>query len=109
MGDARECFIMTHGSKVRSSKSGHILPSAIMCSCESISMTFLMEYLATVKYPILPLTSVHDGMILATPDCIPQEFLESMNIEFKSFLEKKINLPVPIEFVTLGVPCSVES
>lgn len=76
MGSAKSCFIMTHGSKTHSSDSGQILASAIMCSCESVAMTFLMEY------------------------------LDGMNIEFETFLEKKMGLPILIEFATLGVPDS---
>ena len=45
-------------------RSPHRLASGIMCAGEISFLTYLVEYLSCFEVPVIPITCIHDGIIV---------------------------------------------
>lgn len=95
-------YLLTNNSPVTSSGSKHILSSPVMCSVESLAMTYLMEYIFECHHDILLLTTIHDGMALFSPNNLDSDALDLFNLNFSKFVEKRLGIPLPIETTYVG-------
>lgn len=100
----KEVYILSHSNKITSTGSSHILCSPVMCGVESLIMTYLMEYVAFSPFEILPLAGIHDGIALASLKELSASQLDSFDVGFSDFVNRKIDIQAPIETVLVGSP-----
>lgn len=96
-------YILTHSGQIRSSNSPHILNSPVLCSVETLIMTYLLEFLGGSEDMMVPLATQHDGAIMCCMDKLTDCGIESLNINFAKFLQERIGISLPIEFDDIGV------
>lgn len=102
IAEEERVFILTHNSGITSSDSKHILSSPVMCAVESLTMTFLLEYISTLPKNILPLTTIHDGIALLSRYKLSVKDLNDFNNGFSDFVTKRLGIPLPIETESVG-------
>lgn len=96
-------YILTHSGQIRSSNSPHILNSPVLCSVETLIMTYLLEFLGGSEDMMIPLATQHDGTILCSMNKLTDDSIDSLNINFSNFLQERIGISLPIEFDDIGV------
>lgn len=98
-----EVYTVTHGNKIISTGSRHILSSPVLCGVETLAITFLVEYFGTCNNRFLPLASIHDGVTWASQTELSFDELLVFHQSFSKFLQDKFQVPVPIESQPVGI------
>ncbi len=96
-------FLLSHGSLVKSTNSPHILNSPVMCCVETLVMTYLIEFIGSSQYKLLPVTTIHDGVLVASRNKINDSELKTLNFKFMEFIDQKLGIKLPIEFTDVGI------
>lgn len=63
---------------------------------------YLLEYAAICKFEMLPLTSIYDGVVFASPVSLTTNELHEFNIGFAEYVEEKLGVSLPLETEPVG-------
>ena len=104
MNKNNEIFILSHAAPLTHKTGPHKLNSPAMCCQETVIMTFLIEFIGISGLDILPITTIHDGILLSTKNFLTDKQIAAFNKDFSVFLDKKIGFTIPVEFELVGTP-----
>lgn len=77
-------------------RSPHRLASGIMCSGEISFLTYLVEYLSCFEVPVIPITCIHDGIIVISSRELTYNELQRLNEGFIEFIYCSLGVYLPI-------------
>lgn len=96
--------LLTHADYVAFPDNPHKLNSPVMCSVETVAMTYLMGFIGVFDFKFLPLASIHDGIVLASRLEVTPKIIKKFNQQWEIFFREKMNFDLPVKFTLVGEP-----
>lgn len=97
-----ESFLMSSPKPYVNREKPDTNASFVLSSGEMTGLTYLIEFLATTKKPLVPLALEHNGVLVACTESIDDSEKIQLSEQFNRFFWSATGIHLPIEIVKVG-------